>query len=214
MALSGDADQRVEECRELRDLDRLGVGGENDVLVAHLHPGGEEIASRIAKAHRIDDRHGRTVHFRAVDPKLLGELARLAPIEEYRARIGLEVEQPAGSRNRLGKRHPPGGRPVPALNWELALLARGAEGKEGLRLLVEIDGVARPGPDIVARLIDQRTERNRGPMAMALEHHPRVLALILEAAGPGDHVEQDVRPPAAPRCGPWGRLSWRCSPRR
>jgi hypothetical protein len=31
-------------------------------------------------------------------------------------------------------------------------------------------------------LIDQRTERNRGPMAVALEHHPRVLTLILEPA--------------------------------
>ena len=45
-----------ERC-ELRDLDRLGVGDKNYVLVVHLHPGGEEIAGRIAKAHRIDDRH-------------------------------------------------------------------------------------------------------------------------------------------------------------
>jgi hypothetical protein len=57
----------------LVDLDRLGVGGKNYVLVVHLHPGGEEIAGRIAKAHRIDNGHGRTVHFRAVDAKQLGE---------------------------------------------------------------------------------------------------------------------------------------------
>ena len=52
-----DAHQSVKECCEFRDLDRLGVGGKNYVLVVHLHPGGEEIAGRIAKAHRIDNRH-------------------------------------------------------------------------------------------------------------------------------------------------------------
>ena len=72
----------------------------------------------------------------------------------------------------------------------MALQARGAKRKEGLRLLVKIDGVAGPGPD--ARLIDQRTEWNRGPAAVALKHHPCVLSLILEPTGPGDHVKQPL----------------------
>jgi hypothetical protein len=42
----------------------------------------------------------------------------------------------------------------------------------------------------ISRLIDQRTERNRGPVAMALKHHPGILSLILESAGPRDHVKQ------------------------
>ena len=47
----GGAEQRVEECRELGDLNRLSIGGKNNVLVVHLHPGSEEIASRITKAY-------------------------------------------------------------------------------------------------------------------------------------------------------------------
>ena len=40
----------------------------NNVLVAHLHPGGEEIASRIAKANRVNNRHGRAVQFEQSTP--------------------------------------------------------------------------------------------------------------------------------------------------
>ena len=80
------------------------------ILLMYLHPGGEEIAGRIAKAHRIDNRYGPAVHFRAVDAKHFGQLTRLAPVEKHRAGIGLDVNEPTSSRNRLGKRHPPGGR--------------------------------------------------------------------------------------------------------
>ena len=159
-------------------------------LLCILHSGGEEIAGRIGKAHRIDDRHGRTVHLRAVNPKLLGKLTRLAPIEEHRTRIGLQIEQPAGSRNALGERHPPRRGLGASTELELTLLAGGSKRQEGLRLLVEIDGVARPRPDVVARLIDQRAKRHRARRPWRSKHHPSVLALILQAAGPGDHVEQ------------------------
>src|SRR5262249_33637888 len=126
-----------------------------------------------------------------------GELTWFTPVKKYRAGICHQVEQPASGRNGLGKRHSPGGRIGPCGEWELALGGRttaagGAKGKEGLRLLVEVDGIARPDPDIVPRLIDQRTERYRAPMAMAFEYHPRVLALILEAAGPRDHIEHPL----------------------
>ena len=97
--LEGDAEQRVEECR-LGDFDRLSISRKNNVLVVHLHPGGEEIARRIAKAHRVNNRHCRA-DFRTVDPKL----ARLAPIDEDRARIGHEVEQSASSRTASARAH-------------------------------------------------------------------------------------------------------------
>ena len=75
------AHYRVGEDGELRDFDRLGVGSENNVLVMHLDPGSEEIASRVAKVHAVHDRYSRVVHFRTVDPESLSELAWLAPVK-------------------------------------------------------------------------------------------------------------------------------------
>src|SRR5258708_34504034 len=51
------AEHRVEECRELLDLDRLCISGKNGIFVAHLHFGGAEITCRIGKAERSVDRH-------------------------------------------------------------------------------------------------------------------------------------------------------------
>jgi len=45
------------------------------------------------------------------------------------------------------------------LEVELALRARRAEGDEGLRLAVDIDGVARMGVDVALGLVDQLAER-------------------------------------------------------
>jgi len=80
------ANHRVKELRELGYINRLGVSGKNDVLIMHLHPCRQEIASGINETNRIDDRHGWTIHLRAIDTKLLGKLARLAAIEKHRAR--------------------------------------------------------------------------------------------------------------------------------
>ena len=65
----GRADHCIEELCELRDLDRLCIGGKEDVPVVHLHPGGEEVAGRIAEAYGIDDRHSGTRHLGAINSK-------------------------------------------------------------------------------------------------------------------------------------------------
>ena len=77
-------------------LKRLCVGSKDNVFVVHLHLSRQEVTSRVYKTYRIDDRHGRSVHFRAIDPEPLGEFARFAPIKENRTRISLQVKQPSG----------------------------------------------------------------------------------------------------------------------
>src|SRR5262249_42580786 len=153
------ADDGVHEGYEFLDLDRLGVRGENDVLIVHLHPRSKEIPGWINKAHRINDWHRRPIHLRAVDPELFGKRARFTPVKEDRTWIGRQIEQSAGSPDGLSKRHPPSRRKVIKLaastEWKLALDARGTERQVRLWLLVEIDRIAGPGPDIIARLIDQ-----------------------------------------------------------
>ena len=52
----------------------------SDLHQLHLNPGGKEIASWIAEAHRVNSQHGEAVIF---EQSTLGELAGLAPIEEY-----------------------------------------------------------------------------------------------------------------------------------
>ena len=102
-----DACQSTEEGSEFRDFKRLRVGRKNDILIVHLHLVRQEVTGWIRKAHRVNDRHGRTLHFRTINAKSLSQLARFAPEEEHRAWIGLQVKQPTGGRYPFGERHTP-----------------------------------------------------------------------------------------------------------
>src|ERR1700722_19545291 len=159
--IGGHACKRGKEGSELRDLSRLRVGSKDDVLVVHLHLSRHEIACWIHKAYRIDDRHRRPVHFRAINSEFFGKFSRFASVKKDRTRIGLQIKQPTGSCHPFRKRHPPGCSCGARLESELSLYARGPEGKEGLRLLIDINGVTRPRPNVVPGLIDKRAERNR-----------------------------------------------------
>src|SRR5262249_17848793 len=74
--------------------------------------------------------------------------------------------------------------------WELSLQARCAKGQESLRLLVQVEDITRPRPDVVPRLVDKRSKRHRSAVPLPLQHHPEVLTLVPQAAGSCDHVEQ------------------------
>src|SRR5579875_2400806 len=172
IGIASGCDHDVQELEEFGDFDGLGVGREENILVMHLHPRREEIACWIAQVRRVDDRHRRPVEFRAIDAEELGKLARLAPIEEHGTWICLNIEKAASLSKRFGKRD------APSAEGELPLLTGRAEREEGLRLLIEIDRIARPSPDIVAGLIDQCAKGNSGALAVALKHDPGVLALV------------------------------------
>src|ERR1700730_1381234 len=137
-------DHVLRKRQELGDFHRLSVGGKDEVFVVHLEAGGEEISARILKAHAINDRYCRSSESRAVGSKLFNKCPRLSAVQEHRPRIGLEVKQSTRLANRFCERF------FPLRESELSLLTRSAEGEEGLSLLIDIDGIARPCPNVVA----------------------------------------------------------------
>src|ERR1700722_2381703 len=138
-------DHVLRKRQELGDFYRLSVGGKDEIFVVHLQTGGEEISAWILKAHVINDRYCWSSESRAVDSKLFSKCPRLSAVQEHRPWIGLEIEQPTRLTNRFRERN------FPLRESELSLLTRCAEGEESLWLLIEVDGVARPRPNVVAR---------------------------------------------------------------
>ena len=116
----------------------MRVRHEDDVVVAHLQPCGQEIAAGIAEADGENDRNERPVEPRHVGAEKLGHFARLLTEKEHRARISLDVAQSPGLRHGLGEVDPPSAEGELALrpgHGAAAAAAHRPKGNEFLRTL-------------------------------------------------------------------------------
>src|SRR6516164_83114 len=184
------SDYQSDVGQRLGDLDTGRVRDVKHVLVPHLELGGEYEAVGIAQVQVIDHGNDRSREARAVDAQSFGHLPNLSTIEEDRGRLGQSVGQATGFSERLCEGNPPLAEIDHALYPSRNRVGRhGAEGGEGLRFAVEIDGIAWMRPDIVGGLIDQRAERGCGAAPLTLEHHPGLVSWPLRSARARDRIE-------------------------
>ena len=112
----------------------------------HLHLGRHDIACWIHKAYRIDDRHRRAVHFRAINSKFFRQVLAdySTPVKKDRARIGLQIKQPTCGCHLPASVIRQAADVAPAWNLNCPKAPESPESKEGLRLLIDIKWVS-PG---------------------------------------------------------------------
>src|SRR5215470_314539 len=111
-------------------------------------------------------------------------MARFASIKQHRPGVGCDIKKTIG----LGDRFRQGN--MPGFEGELPLSPGCAEGKEGLRLVINVDDVVRAHEDIVGRVGYNRTKWNKRPPFVALEYDPGFVARKAYAAGTGHRVKQ------------------------
>ena len=169
--------------QDLSLLNRRCVGGKDHVLVAHLELRGQKIARWVAEVNIIDNRNNGPFKLGYIYAQPLGNTACLAAIDVHRGWVGKCIIETASFSDRLCQRDPP------SIEFDLTLLPLCAECNECLRLTINIYCIVRPSINVIGRLIDQCTKRNRGTSAIPLEHDPRVVALGLRSARARDLIK-------------------------
>src|SRR5262249_9763979 len=147
-------------------LGRNRVRDMNDVLIAHLERGGEEITPGIAEINVVDDRDDGPLKLGSVDSDRLGDVAGFTAIEKYRRGVGGGVLEAT----RFGDRLSQGDSPRP--KWELLLGTERAERQVRLWLAVDIDDVIRMNVDVVSGFVNERPEGGERASSVALQHDP------------------------------------------
>ena len=84
-------------------LVRVSICHEDDVVIAHLKPRGQEITAWVTEVDLENDWNERPVEPHHVGTEQLRDVARLLTVKEHRARIGLHVTQAADLRHGFGE---------------------------------------------------------------------------------------------------------------
>src|SRR5262249_39212446 len=115
---------------EFAGLRRNRVRDINDVLVAHLERGCEEITRGIAEINVVDDRDDWPLKLASIDSDRFRDVAGFSAIEKYRCGVGGAVDEATRLGDRLSQRD------SPCSKWDLLLLPKRAEGQVRLWLAV------------------------------------------------------------------------------
>ena len=120
-------------------LVRVSICHEDDVVIAHLQPRGQEITAWVTEVDLENDWNERPAEPHHVGTEQLRDVARLLPVKEHCARIGLQVTQAAGFRHGFGEIKPPSVERDFVLCNARGVAACGPKGNEFLLFLIDIE---------------------------------------------------------------------------